>query len=401
MRKTTNYGLALYDKEDKMNITSEENSLNHNMEIIDSALKEKATEKYVNDKIAEAELGGDGSSLTFDYVTEEYESETPCTVLTLEPSTLTFNGSGQQSINATPTPIDTTDIITWQSSNKNIATVSGGLVTAISNGECTITATCGDITATCQVSVSGISETVSVTGVSLDKVTASVDVGSTITLVASIEPTNASNQNILWTSDDESVATVENGVVTGKVKGTATICATTADGGFSAVCNVVVNEVVVSNYRNLFDKDTMVTTTKEAITSLGAISTAYDWGLARVPVKANTEYSLKNNSANDKKYYAGANNGAIGFASSDGTIISFLSLTHLESYIGTNGANGLLKDYANNGEVEKVNWLTFTTPEGCAYLLFNTNISAKADDIQLEEGDTIHDYYLPYVGGEE
>ena len=40
MRKTTNYGLALYDKEDKMNITSEENSLNHNMELIDSALKE-------------------------------------------------------------------------------------------------------------------------------------------------------------------------------------------------------------------------------------------------------------------------------------------------------------------------------------------------------------------------
>lgn len=77
MRKTTNYGLALYDKEDKMNITSEENSLNASMEIIDKTLKEKAnqsniptkvsalendskfaTESYVSNKIAEAELSG-------------------------------------------------------------------------------------------------------------------------------------------------------------------------------------------------------------------------------------------------------------------------------------------------------------------------------------------------------
>ena len=43
MRKTTNYGLALYDLEDKMTITASENSLNNNMELIDSALKEKAT----------------------------------------------------------------------------------------------------------------------------------------------------------------------------------------------------------------------------------------------------------------------------------------------------------------------------------------------------------------------
>lgn len=47
MRKTTNYGLSLYDKEDKMNITAEENSLNANMEIIDNALQEKAN----NDEI--------------------------------------------------------------------------------------------------------------------------------------------------------------------------------------------------------------------------------------------------------------------------------------------------------------------------------------------------------------
>ena len=64
MRKTTNYGLSLYDAEDKMSITAEENSLNANMEIIDKTLKEKATiqeiseeyKKYVDDTL-EAQLG--------------------------------------------------------------------------------------------------------------------------------------------------------------------------------------------------------------------------------------------------------------------------------------------------------------------------------------------------------
>lgn len=57
MKKTSNYGLALYDKEDKMIITAEKNSLNANMEIIDSKLKDKVDETYVDNKIAEAQLG--------------------------------------------------------------------------------------------------------------------------------------------------------------------------------------------------------------------------------------------------------------------------------------------------------------------------------------------------------
>lgn len=63
MRKTTNYGLSLYDKEDKMNITAEENSLNANMEIIDSTLKNKASitdmTNYINEHKDELK-GADG-----------------------------------------------------------------------------------------------------------------------------------------------------------------------------------------------------------------------------------------------------------------------------------------------------------------------------------------------------
>ena len=82
----------------------------------------------------------------------------PCTGLTLSTSTLTFTAVGTQTIVATPEPSDTTDIIIWNSSNEEVVTVNNGVVKAVFNGEAIITATCGSVTATCSVSVSGIEE---------------------------------------------------------------------------------------------------------------------------------------------------------------------------------------------------------------------------------------------------
>lgn len=345
--------------------------------------------------------------ITFDYLTEEVEEEIPCTGITLNKSTLTFNGTGQQTIVATVTPADTTDVLKWTSNNQKLATVSNGIVTVYANGSATITATCGNYSATCTVEVSGISETVSVTGIALNQNTASVQVGETVKLTATVKPDNATNKTVLWTSDNETVATVVDGVVTGVSDGTASIGAMTADGGFSAVCNVTV--AAASNYKNLFDKDTMVTA-NQGINGQGSIGN-YNWGLARVPVKENTEYSIKMcvdhtgiGASPEIGHYNGATAGAFGFADETGdTVISRLSFSNSQSVVdaGTNGANALLQDYshADSAEVADgfVYWVTFTTPAGCAYLLFNTTLKNNADYIQLEEGDTIHDYYLPYV----
>ena len=82
----------------------------------------------------------------------------PCTGIVLSASTLTFNGIGSQTLVATIEPSNTTDKIIWSSSNNEIATVENGIVTAIYNGEVIITATCGDCSATCTVTVSGIEE---------------------------------------------------------------------------------------------------------------------------------------------------------------------------------------------------------------------------------------------------
>ena len=79
-----------------------------------------------------------------------------------------------------------------------------------------------------------------VTGVSLSTNTLSLTEGGTGTLAATVEPDNATNKTVTWSSDDESVATVNNGVVTAHSAGNATITVTTGDGNRTAVCVVTV-----------------------------------------------------------------------------------------------------------------------------------------------------------------
>lgn len=81
---------------------------------------------------------------------EEY----PCTKITLNTNSLEFTSEGTQTLTATVTPSNTTDTVIWHSNNTSIATVSNGVVTPISNGDCEITATCGTESTICLVTVS-------------------------------------------------------------------------------------------------------------------------------------------------------------------------------------------------------------------------------------------------------
>ena len=137
--------------------------------------------------------------------------------------------------------------VTWNSSNTAVATVSGGVVTAVAAGNATITVTTvdGRHQATCSVTVSNFA--VSVTGVSLNKSSAGLVLGDTEDLIATISPYNATHQKITWNSSNTNVATVSaGGVVTAKNVGTATITVTTDDGGKTASCNVTVNPKVIT-----------------------------------------------------------------------------------------------------------------------------------------------------------
>lgn len=77
----------------------------------------------------------------------------PCTGITLDRDTLTIARGETATLTATVEPADTTDTIVWSSENDGIATVENGVVTAFGLGETTITAACGDKTASCKVTV--------------------------------------------------------------------------------------------------------------------------------------------------------------------------------------------------------------------------------------------------------
>ena len=82
------------------------------------------------------------------------------------------------------------------------------------------------------------------TGVTLDKTELSLTEGESATLTATVEPENATDKTIVWTSSDNAVATVENGVVTAVKAGTATI--TAACGSAKAECTVTVTAAPAS-----------------------------------------------------------------------------------------------------------------------------------------------------------
>lgn len=76
-----------------------------------------------------------------------------CTDVSLNESNLTFNSKSAQTLTATFTPVNTSEAKVWSSNNESVAKVENGIVTPVSNGQCTIKITCGTKSATCSVVV--------------------------------------------------------------------------------------------------------------------------------------------------------------------------------------------------------------------------------------------------------
>ncbi len=164
-------------------------------------------------------------------------------------------------LNATVYPSNATekDVI-WSSDNPAAVTVSDdGVVTAVGEGSAVITATTKAFgkTASCTINV-----IIPVTGVSLDTTSTELMVGNTVQLIATVNPSNATNKAVTWTSSDDTIATVSNnGVVTGVGEGTVTITVTTVDGQKTASCEVEVYDFIYGDV----DKDRQVTNRDSAI----------------------------------------------------------------------------------------------------------------------------------------
>ncbi len=236
---------------------------------------------------------GNNVSITFG------SAPTYATGISLNKTSTSIQRGNTETLTATVTPNNATDrTVTWSTSNPSVVTVSsGGVVTAVGIGTATITATTNDgtnLSASCTVTVYWFT----VTGVTVTPATATVLVDGTTTLTANVTPANASNQSVTWSSSNPAVATVNaNGVVTGVSVGSATITATTVEGGYTASATITVNPVPVTGVTldkngTMIEKSGTVTLTA-TITPSNATNQNLTWtvsdeSIATLAVNGNT-----------------------------------------------------------------------------------------------------------------
>lgn len=147
-------------------------------------------------------------------------------------------------LSATVTPNNASlRVVEWTSTNPQVATVEDGIVSAVAAGECDIVASCLDKQAVCHVTVHGP------ISVSLDQNEVTIEQTYQITLTATVSPEGASNQAVVWSTTDASIATVDNGVVTGVGIGECDIIASCLDK--QAVCHVTVIEATIHILLNM------------------------------------------------------------------------------------------------------------------------------------------------------
>lgn len=169
------------------------------------------------------------------------------TSIVLNTSVLSLTEGETATLTATALPEEATDkTLTWSSSDESVAVVSSdGVVTAMSVGSATLTATAiNGVSASCNVTVEA--KMIEVSDITLSNTELNLTEGETATLTATIQPADATDKTVTWTSSDAAVATVSaSGVVTAVKSGTATITATSANGK-TATCSVTVDANIIS-----------------------------------------------------------------------------------------------------------------------------------------------------------
>ena len=170
----------------------------------------------------------------------------PVSGITLNKSSVELTEGETFQLEASVSPDNASDkTISWSSSDNSIATVSEGLVSTWKAGEVVVSAKAGEHTATCTFIVKAKQSQdqpdkpdVPVSGITLDKTEVELTEGESLRLVAIVTPDNATDKSIVWTSSDERIATVVDGMVTTLKAGEAII--TAQSGNYSAICKIIV-----------------------------------------------------------------------------------------------------------------------------------------------------------------
>ena len=196
----------------------------------------------------------------------------PVTGVTLDKTSVELTEGDVTVLTATVNPSNASNRNVYgTSSDLAVATVdANGKVTAIKAGKTTITVTTedGGKTASCSVTVNA--KTVS--GVTLDKASVELTEGDKTMLTAIVTPSYATNKNVEWSSSNESVASVQDGVITAIKPGVATITVTTEDGGKTASCSVTVNERIYPVISVTLDKTSVELKKGETVILTAAVA---------------------------------------------------------------------------------------------------------------------------------
>ncbi|MBT1712157.1 Ig-like domain-containing protein [Fulvivirgaceae bacterium PWU5] len=159
--------------------------------------------------------------------------------ISLDITTKTLSPGEEFDLTATITPSNAVNKdVDWSTSDANVATVDAdGHVVAVAKGSATITVKTNDggKTETCAVVV-----ITRVTGITLNTTAMKLYIDEDATLIAMVTPNDADNKEVEWSSDNEDVATIEDGYVRALSAGTATLSATTVDGEKTATCTLTV-----------------------------------------------------------------------------------------------------------------------------------------------------------------
>lgn len=166
------------------------------------------------------------------------------TSLRVNVTSVTVQPGGTYQLTAIVTPSNTK--LSWKSDNPNVAVVnSSGIVTGKNAGTAKITCTANDgsgLSASCVVTVAKM-----INSISLSSASVTIYTGVSQTITATIYPADATTKELSWSSSNANIATVSNGVITGKSAGTAVITCLTKDGSKkSAKCTVTVKQGVAS-----------------------------------------------------------------------------------------------------------------------------------------------------------
>lgn len=194
--------------------------------------------------------------------------------------------------------------VTWMSDNTALATVYDGEVLALQPGQVTITVLTANedgeqFTDSAVVTISGDSN-VGITGLFIETDKIEIPIGKTREVAAQIQPENASNRNVSWTVDNESIlqlspiGTGEKVQILGLAEGTATVVARTEDGGYSDSVEVKITQEVLPAVYSI----TVQNTEHGTVTSQPA--EAQEGDTVSLTVSAESGYVLSSLSAFDE-----------------------------------------------------------------------------------------------------